>query len=170
MRKIVSLMGITAIAIVIGLSVTSCAALSGTKAAERTSVPAAEPGFILITGLEDYNDYYVYAAGLDGETYALAAMDIMDNMGEDLITGIIIKNGAVLLPVWEIFREYDDDLSGVVFKKTPYKKSISGIFTFVIWDGGEILNRFSEIYYYGDIYISSSQAEFIMESFDSGER
>ncbi|MDR0503466.1 MAG: hypothetical protein LBH16_09130 [Treponema sp.] len=146
MKNYMKFAGIIVLVLIIGISMTVCATTgSGTSAGART---------LTITGLEDYNDFYVYAEGAVEETKIVAAINVFESMGEHLYTGKVIKNGTVTLPIWKITVKFDEDTSEVTIEKTPYTGNINTIFGLTIWQGGETLNRFSELEYNGEIYIT----------------
>jgi len=154
MKNFTGFIGIIALVTIIGFSMSACET-TGAKKTNITQGTLAMSGFITITGLDEYNGFYIYAAGLEGETYLIAADDVFDNMGEELKTGASITNGIALLPVWKISREFDEELYEAVIEKISYTEDINMNFSIIIWDGADTFNRFSEIQYNGDIYIST---------------
>jgi len=172
MKNSVKFFRIIALIVLTGFSIAACATNSSTSgtAAISTSSSAAGKGTITITGLDDYNGLYAYAAGIIGETYLIAAYDVIDVMGEELPTGGLIENGSITLPVWETAHIWDDENSKNIIEKKPFMGSVDGSFPLIIWDGEEILNRWSEVYYNGNIYLVSSLAVFGEEAPESNER
>ena len=155
MKNLMKFLGIIVLAAVFGFSMTACESTKSSVSAEPSVV---ETYVLVITGLDDYNGSYIYASGFEvdptGETYVLAAVDISEIMGESLPTGVLISGGIAVLPLWIISNDFDEETGEVVTNKVVYTDDINSSFGIIIWEGGEVLNRYSEPLY-GDIYVTT---------------
>ena len=113
--------------------------------AASTAPPKAEPGTLTITGLAEYEGWYLYAVGFDDGRSAepktvYAAVNIGQTMMErgTEFTGGLIKNGSVSLPVWLAKYpegDYDPD-DPPPAEKTAYNGSDTVTLEVTLWETG----------------------------------
>ena len=116
-----------------------------TQSGGGTAQPSPATGSLTITGLDDYNGWYMYAIGYnDGwyedRTTVYAAVDVGQSMMErgTEYTGALIRNGSVTVPVWLIeafMEEYDPD-DPPFPEKTAYSGSDTVTLEVTLWGTG----------------------------------
>jgi len=88
-----------------------------------------EPGILTITGLGAYIGNYIYA----DNGVILAAVDAFGAMHMDFMKGAIIYDDSIVLPVWKV--DYDYEQEDLVINKKGYSGSDYMDFTVTIWEG-----------------------------------
>jgi len=78
-------------------------------------------GMLIITGLGDFNGYFAYAQGFLGGSLIFAAADIAGSNNNLTATGITIRNDSIILPVWALSYNYDNEKKSGFIEKTPFE-------------------------------------------------
>ena len=149
MKNIMKLIGIITLAMIIGFSMTACGTTgtgtTGTGATETNTTAPSGPGTLTITGLDQFEGYYVSAAGPGEGEKSLSAASEVGPGGNQLgptVTGGIIENGSVSLQVWEWLEEsvetcMETELTTYTFDIAPYNGSDNVNFSVIIWEGSQ---------------------------------
>ena len=160
MKDSVKCFGIIVLATAIGISVTVCASTGSANA-----VPASEPGKLTITGLDEYNGLRIAAELHEGNIEAGSHLFMGDNpmtgTPMELTAGAVIKNGTVILNVWNRKVEssrFDEKKKWYThtYNNTLYTGNDELLFFVFIWDGDRDVYHWHNAVAVGDVPVKFS--------------
>jgi hypothetical protein len=161
MKKLTKFIGIVALTMVIGFSITACAGFADwwntpSEPRENRAVESGagesvsiETGTITLTGLDEYNGLFAYVTGMgDNEKEIVGAVifnESFDMMIPRSFTGGRIANGSVTMPVWQVDSyELNEEDYTYDFTYVRYSGSGGSDVVVMIWEEDEVyLGRFS---------------------------
>jgi len=124
MKNYVKIIVIAALATINGFSVIACAtANTGIVVSDiacSTGKLVGIDGSVVITGLDEFKGYFVYAQGFIKDALIYAAADVSGTNNNLTATGIKIENDVIILPVWAISYNYDEEKKIGNLEKTPF--------------------------------------------------